>query len=189
MSHFLPSYFAHPENILLCGFLSPWSSDYVREQSLNKILEARKKQKQSKAKNVRRFIPPYLDRFNFDAENLFDFLRWDKFKRNQNVTPPPLLSKYTDDELKEMLKAIGGGHLLTEDAQKTAKQIVDLRTVQITIGALTIHCIGDQVRPKISDTKEALIPIGFSCSRYVLSPYFQGFIKAVLIAYMWPKSL
>ena len=26
--------------------------------------------------------------------------------------------------LKEMLKAIGGGHLLTEDAQKTAKQIV-----------------------------------------------------------------
>ena len=105
MSHFLPSYFAHPENILLCGFLSPLSSDYVREQSLNKILEARKKQKQSKAKNVRRFIPPFLDKYNFDAENLFDFLRWDKFKRNQNVTPPPLLSKYTDDELKEMLKA------------------------------------------------------------------------------------
>ena len=74
-----------------------------------------------------------------------------------------------------------------EKMKKTAKQIVDLRTVQINIGALTIHCLGDQVRPKISDTKEALIPIGFSCSRYVLSPYFQGFMKAVLIAYMWPK--
>lgn len=76
-----------------------------------------------------------------------------------------------------------------EKMKKTAKQIVDLRTVQINIGALTIHCLGDQVRPKISDTKEALIPIGFSCSRYVLSPYFQGFMKAVLIAYMWPNSL
>ena len=73
-----------------------------------------------------------------------------------------------------------------EKMKKTAKQIVDLRTVQITIGALTIHCLGDQVRPKISDTKEALIPIGFSCSRYVLSPYFQGFMKAVLFAHMWP---
>ena len=53
----------------------------------------------------------------------------------------------------------------SEKMKKTAKQIVDLRTVQITIGSLTIHCLGDQVRPKISDTKEALIPIGFSCSR------------------------
>lgn len=104
MSHFLPRYFAHPENLLLCGFLSPFSTDYVREQSLKKILEARKKQRASKAKKVRRFFPPSLDKYDFEAANIFDFLRWDMFKRNYVVTPPPLLSKYTDDELKEMLK-------------------------------------------------------------------------------------
>ena len=51
--------------------------------------------------------------------------------------------------------------------KKTAKQIVDLRTVQVTIGSLTIHHLGDEVKRKISDTKEALIPIGFACSRYI----------------------
>ena len=100
MSHFLPRYFAHPENLLLCGLLSPFSSDAVREKSLEKILEARKKQKGSKAKNVRKFIPPSLDKFNFDADNIFDLLKWERFKRNHNVTPPPLLSKHTDDELR-----------------------------------------------------------------------------------------
>ena len=105
MSHFLPRYFAHPENLLLCGFLSPFSTDYVREQSLKKILEARKKQRASKAKKIRRFFPPSLDKYDFDANNIFDFLRWDMFKRNYVVTPPPLLSKYSDDELKAMLKA------------------------------------------------------------------------------------
>ena len=55
-----------------------------------------------------------------------------------------------------------------EKMKKTAKQIVDLRTVQVTIGSLTIDSLGDQVKPKISDTKEALIPIGYSCSRYLL---------------------
>ena len=55
-----------------------------------------------------------------------------------------------------------------EKMKKTAKQIVDLRTVKVTIGSLKIHSLGDQVRPKISDTKEALIPIGYSCSRYLL---------------------
>ena len=60
-------------------------------------------------------------------------------------------------------------HIDTENERmkKTAKQIVDLRTVQVTIGSLTIHHLGDEVKRKISDTKEALIPVGFACSRYV----------------------
>ena len=104
MSHFLPSYFAHPENLLMCGLLSPFSSDHVRQQSLEKILEARKKQKASKAKNVRKYIPPALSKYNFDADNIIDLLHWSKFIRNHNVTPPPLLSKHTDAELRQILE-------------------------------------------------------------------------------------
>ena len=38
-----------------------------------------------------------------------------------------------------------------EKMKKTAKQIVDLRTVKVTIGSLKIHSLGDQVKPKISE--------------------------------------
>ena len=51
-------YFAHPENLLLCGLLSPFSSDYVKQKSLDKILEGRKKQKKCKAKYPRKYFPP-----------------------------------------------------------------------------------------------------------------------------------
>ena len=94
-------YFAHPENLLMCGLLSPFSTDYVRQKCLEKILEARKKQKRYKTKNVRKFFPPSLDKFNFDANNIFDLLKWNNFKKP--VTPPPLLKNKTDNELKEML--------------------------------------------------------------------------------------
>ena len=102
MSHFtLFRYFAHPENLLLCGLLSPFSSDYVKKKSLEKILEARKKQKKSKTKYPRKYFAPSLDKFDFEANNIFDLLKWIKFKKP--ITPPPLLQNKTDNELKEML--------------------------------------------------------------------------------------
>ena len=93
------SFFAHPENLLLSGLLSKFSSERVKEQSLKKILEARAFQRMSRAKKVRKFIPPYIKKINFDTNNIFDLLKWDKFEKNE-ITPPPLLQDLTDNELK-----------------------------------------------------------------------------------------
>ena len=64
------SFFAHHENTMLCGLLSKFSSDYVKEQSLKKILEARALQRTTNSTKVRKFIPPYVKQVNFDANNI-----------------------------------------------------------------------------------------------------------------------
>ena len=64
------SYFAHPENLLYCILMSSSSSDIDKETALNLILEFRDVQKKSRAKTVRKFIPPTGLEMNFEAENL-----------------------------------------------------------------------------------------------------------------------
>ena len=56
----------------------------------------------------------------------------------------------------------------SEMSKKKASKWVDLRNVQINLGSLTIHKLGDEVKNS-SDNKEALIPVGFACSRWYWS--------------------
>ncbi len=55
---------------------------------------------------------------------------------------------------------------LCKPSKKSKNSKVDLRTIQVNIGSLTIHKLGSRV---VSDTKSALVPEGFEASRWFWS--------------------
>ena len=62
-------------------------------------------------------------------------------------------------------------HVDTEvEIQKRPKNL-DLREARVHIGSLTVHHLGDRVKPGVSDGTEALIPIGYYCSREFWSTF------------------
>ncbi len=54
-------------------------------------------------------------------------------------------------------------HVDLEENRRRVKK-VDLRTVKVRVGGLVVERLGE-ISPGVSDTKEALVPIGFACSR------------------------
>ena len=54
-------------------------------------------------------------------------------------------------------------HVDLENEHKRKPKVVDLRSVQVKIGSMTIHSLGHL--KSVSDSEEALIPEGFICSR------------------------
>ena len=93
----------HPENVLICGLLSPLSTPQIQKKALKIILEARAREREQNTGEIRLFETPTEDKLNFDAPNFFEVLRWNELKP-EDITPPPLLSIYSDDELKESLE-------------------------------------------------------------------------------------
>lgn len=57
-------------------------------------------------------------------------------------------------------------HLELESRKK--QKWIDLRTVRVYIGSLQIEQLG-YLHPKASDSKDNLVPVGFSCSRFYWS--------------------
>lgn len=88
------AYFAHPENLLLCMVADP--RRHIRELALRRILKARSSKKDSDKQNIRVFKIPKL---NFEAEDYSDIVDW----QNIEVSDPPALSKYLDEELKSFI--------------------------------------------------------------------------------------
>ena len=68
------AYFFHPENILMCAYLSPLSPAKTKLRALKIILKAREKYVEN-TDNVRPFILPTADQLNFDTNDFFDVLR------------------------------------------------------------------------------------------------------------------
>ena len=83
-------YFAHPENVLIAA-VSDDDLD-VRRQAVEIIISSRQRV-QSNA--VRMFDKNDIS-LNFSAETYFDMIDWD----NCQITPPPLLSHVSNDDLK-----------------------------------------------------------------------------------------
>ena len=88
----------HPENMQVAGLLSPHSTPNIRKRAEKMILKSR--QIHANRDNVRRYVFPNGDQVNWNARSWFDFLRWRTLLADY-VTPPPVLSIYTPDELKE----------------------------------------------------------------------------------------
>ncbi|KAK3922336.1 Methylsterol monooxygenase 1-3 [Frankliniella fusca] len=81
-------FFAHPENLLL-AMVTDARKD-VRELAVERIVEARQR---SPGRRIRSFVVP---RINFDAQEYSQLVFWDSV----TVTPPPLLSAHSDDDLR-----------------------------------------------------------------------------------------
>ena len=94
---------AHPETLLLDGFLSKFSSDDERYESLCLILEARQWERENPSPNVRQYIYTTPDDINFEAKRPLDMLDWRAIKGSKPwwLTSPPWLNDQTDDDLIE----------------------------------------------------------------------------------------
>ena len=98
-------YFFHPENLLLCAYLSPLSPARIKSKALNLILKAREIYTENTDK-VRDFKVPTAAQLNLDnVKNIacfFDILDWNNLPTNY-ITFAPLLRIFSNDELKEGL--------------------------------------------------------------------------------------
>ena len=90
------SYFAHPENLLLCALLSPLSSANEKDRALELILQIRSMERSNE---VRKFFPIAENEVNCDSDNIIDLINWNEIDKYK-MTPPPLLEKYSDEDLK-----------------------------------------------------------------------------------------
>ena len=102
--NFLPFFRAHPENLLLCAYLS--DDDEMSKKALELILKAIKKEAKSKAKNVRKFVLLSDKEINWTAENLMDFLKWELLTVQRKLFCPPLLRQFTPEQLKTQKKYV-----------------------------------------------------------------------------------
>lgn len=95
------SYFAHPENLLICGLLSPMSTQEIKEKCLRIILQIRSV---VRIDEIRQFFALLPHEVNTDANDIVDFINWDALRAaprsKTKMTPSPLLMKYSDDDLK-----------------------------------------------------------------------------------------
>ena len=95
---------AHPENILLCAYLS--DDDAMSKRALDFILKAIQKEAKSKAKNVRKFVLPTDEEIEWTAENLMDFLFWELPTIQRKIFCPPLLRQFSIEQLRTQKKYI-----------------------------------------------------------------------------------
>ena len=94
---------AHPETLLLCGFMSKKSSDATKEEALWLIIDARNWERENPSPNVRQYIYPTVDDINFGATTILGLLDWKFIKENKPwwLTSPPWLNDKSDEELIE----------------------------------------------------------------------------------------
>ena len=89
-------FFAHCENVLLAMMFD--NTIGMRLNALEMILEARNRSKKGKSKKVRKFKLPKKF-LNYEAGHYSDLIKWSEMKPCE-ITEPPLLRKYSDEELK-----------------------------------------------------------------------------------------
>ena len=97
------SWWAHPENVMLCGMLSQFSTPKIKVRSRGKFLKARKTTRKSRAKKVRRFKHPKANQLNEEPVDVLDLIDWTKF-RNCEITDSPLLQDLIDEDCNEDLE-------------------------------------------------------------------------------------
>lgn len=69
----------------------------IRERALLLILNARREESSG---TIRKFVKPTLNHINLNAEKYHQILKWDSI----NVTSPPILSKYSENDLKAFVE-------------------------------------------------------------------------------------
>ena len=97
------SYVAHPENLLYCCYLCPWSSDEDRQEALVKILEFRKTKMRSKAKKPRQFVTPLPHELNLAAATPMKMINWEIIARKLK-TDLPIFQKLSYAEIPLLLE-------------------------------------------------------------------------------------
>jgi hypothetical protein len=90
------------------------------------------------------------------------------FKEDKTVYCMAHRQFYVDIPEQNNFKLARTIHIDIENDVKKRQKPVDLRTVKCTIGSLTIESLGGSIQT-VSDTKDALIPNGFTCSRWFWS--------------------
>lgn len=82
------AYFAHPETLMLSMIID--ERKHIRELGFRRILKARQS---VETNGIRVFKPPKI---NFEAKDYTEIIDW----QSCSLTPPPLLQKVTDEEIK-----------------------------------------------------------------------------------------
>lgn len=115
------SYFAHPENILLCMLND--ERLHIRELSLRRILKSRETSNSGTSATVREFTVPKL---NFNAESYEELINWQTCK----VTEPPFTAQISKVELLELIKSVPKMNLVefpchTQAVERTVKLVTE----------------------------------------------------------------
>ena len=95
-------FFFNPENVMICGFLSPMSPPEIKARALEMILRARAYELQKPPNYVRIFQNPLPSQLDYNSQNFFDVLLWDQLP-NDYITPPPILRNFSNGDLKSSL--------------------------------------------------------------------------------------
>ena len=123
----------HPENILLCAYLS--DDDEMSKRALDIILKARKKEAKSKAKKIRKFVLPTEAEINWAAEDLMGSLKWELPSVQRKVFSPPLLRRFTDDELKNQKKYVLENHqglmCHNQSNERVIQQVINIKNLNL----------------------------------------------------------
>lgn len=88
------AFFAHNENLLFAMIFD--KRTHIRELGLRRVLKGR--ERVSKGKTVRNFVPPKL---NFNATEYTELIDWNSVK----LSPPPLLRNTSNDEIKYFIQS------------------------------------------------------------------------------------
>ena len=115
------SYFAHPENLLVCGLLCPISTNEIKEKCLKMLLKIRHTVR-PQTDTIRQFFTLLPNETNPDADNIFDFINWDEPSLQNKLTFPPLLMKYSDDDLRNGLIDLSDLLCHSQHVERAVKQ-------------------------------------------------------------------
>ena len=84
---------------MIAGLFS--SNPEVAQEARNLIIEARNN-KGGMDGDVRIFMIPRKHEINVSAENVMQLLKWDDYRERCQITPPPLLRNFDDNELQSI---------------------------------------------------------------------------------------
>ena len=157
------SYFAHPENLCFCAIMSKFSSQEVKEQAKEKILEFRKVKRKSKAKKFRKFVKPTGLELNLEADNIMGLVKWPVIAKKKK-TSSPLLDGVTDAELPELLKE-GDNDVKKKVAKILCHQQFNEQFVQMVAKSVSKVVSHDGQKSKIICTKQSQEDIPILCTK------------------------
>ena len=119
--------------LLLQSSLS--DDEEMSKWALEIILKARIKDSKSKAKNVRKFVLPTDEEYNWTAENLMDFLKWELPSVQRKIFYPPLLRQFSIEELKtrkeHIVEQLKGILCHNQTNERVVQQVFTFRFIEI----------------------------------------------------------
>ena len=111
------AYWWHPENVLVCTISSPSSPPNLRQEALEKLLDAYPRFENNdgviRVPAIRYFKKPTLAQIDVNAPDFFNILRWDELPP-EYVTFTPILKLFTIPQIRQCVTDMNFHKLLPQ---------------------------------------------------------------------------